>query len=137
MVSGRAIRPKLGGRGIQLLVQGVRLGPGGFLLPPRRSEGSGGSLPFPITDLRGVPPPSPCPREGMKVGKDTHGSLRLSIITLLTLGASLPSPDPSEGGGGGREVGKGDTDLMEAGDKGELEAVSMGSPAWREDDLFH
>ena len=72
----------------------------------------------------------------MKVGEDTRGSLRLSLIMLLTLGASLPSPDPSEGGGGGREVGKGDTDLMEAGDKGELEAVSMGSPAWREEDLF-
>ena len=51
---------------------------------------------------------------------------------LFTLGASLPSPNPSEGGGGGR----GDTDLVEVGDKGGLEAVSMGSPAWREDDLL-
>ena len=57
VVSGGEIRPKLDGRGMQLLVQGVRLGPGRLLLPARRSEGSGGSLPFPITDLRGVPPP--------------------------------------------------------------------------------
>ena len=30
----------------------------------------------------------------------------------------------------------GETDLVEARDKGGLEAVSMGSPAWREDDLL-
>ena len=30
----------------------------------------------------------------------------------------------------------GETDLVEAGDKGGLEAVSMGSPAWQEDDLL-
>ena len=53
---------------------------------------------------------------------------------LFTLGAWLPFPDPSEGGG--REGGGGDTDLVEVGDKGGLEAVSMGSPAWREDDLL-
>ena len=132
VVSGREIRPKLDGRGMQLLFQGVRLGPRGLLPPPRRSEGSGGSLPFPITDLRGVPPLSPCSREGMEVGEDTRGSLTM----LLTLGASLPSPDPSEVGGRGREGCRGDTDLMEVGDKGGLGAVSMGSSAWREEDLL-
>ena len=40
-----------------------------------------------------------------------------------------------------REGGVGETDLVEAGDGGGgggggLEAVSMGSPAWREDDLL-
>ena len=72
----------------------------------------------------------------MGVGEDTRGSLTFSLTMLLTLGASLPSPDPSEGGGTGREGGRGDTDLVEVGDKGELEAVSMVSPAWREDDLL-
>ena len=55
---------------------------------------------------------------------------------LVTIGASLPSPIPSEGAGRGREGGEGETDLVEAGDNGGLEAESMGSPAWREDDLL-
>ena len=36
----------------------------------------------------------------------------------------------------GREGGAGETDFVEAGDKGGLEAVSVGSPEWREDDLL-
>ena len=76
----------------------------------------------------------------MEVAEDTRGSSTFTVIMLFTLGASLPSSDPSEGGGGGggrgREGGGVDTDLVEVGDKGGLEAVSMGSPAWREDDLL-
>ena len=40
----------------------------------------------------------------------------LTALMLATLGASLPSPIPSEGGGRGREGGEGETDLMEAGE---------------------
>ena len=76
-------------------------------------------------------PLSPCSCVGMEVGENTRGSL-----TLTTLGASLPSPSPSKGGGRGREGGVGETDLVEYGDGGGLEAVSMGSPAWRDDDLL-
>ena len=68
-------------------------------------------------------PLSPCSREGMEVGEDTRGSLTFSLTMLLTLGASLPSPDPSEGGGRGREGGRGDTDLVEVGDKGGLDGI--------------
>ena len=91
--------------------------------PPPRSEGAGGCLSFPTKDLGGVPPLSPCSCVGMKVGEDTRAS-----FLLTTLGASLPSPSPSEGGWRGREGGVGETDLVEA--------VSMGSPAWWEDNLL-
>ena len=111
-------------------------GLGGFSLPPAEAREVREASRSPSPTLGVSLPPSTCPREGMEVGEDTRGSLRFSLLMLLTLGASLPFPDPSEGGGGGREGGKGDTDLVEAGDKGGLEAVSMGSPAWREEDLF-
>ena len=72
--------------------------------------------PSPLPTLGVSLPLSPCSREGMEVGEDTRGSLTFTVIMLFTLGASLPSPDPSEGGG--REGGGGDTDLVEVGDKG-------------------
>ena len=72
----------------------------------------------------------------MEVGEGTCSSLTLTTLMFTTLGASLPSPIPSEGGGRGREGGEGETDLVEVGDNEGLEAVSMGSPAWREDDLL-
>ena len=81
-------------------------------------------------------PLSSSSHEGMEVGEGTRGSPTLTALMLATLGASLPSPIPSEGGGRGREGGKGEMDLVEAGDNGGLEAASMGSPAWREDDLL-
>ena len=40
------------------------------------------------------------------------------------------------GRGEGKGRRRGGSDLVEAGDNGGLEAVSMGSPAWREDDLL-
>ena len=67
----------------------------------------------------------------MEVGEDTRGSL-----TLTTLGALLPFPSPSEGGGRGREGGVGETDFVEVGDKGGLGGCFNGSPAWREYDLL-
>ena len=72
----------------------------------------------------------------MEVGEGTRGSSTSNVLMLFRLGALLPSPDPFEGGGRGREGGGGETDLVEVGGKGGLEAVSMGSPAWREDDLL-
>ena len=66
-------------------------------------------------------PLSPCSCVGTEGGEDTRGSL---IFT--TLGASLPSPSPSKGGGKEREGGAGETDLVEAGDKGGWKLFQWG-----------
>ena len=58
-------------------------------------------------------PLSPCLCFGTEGEEDTSGGL-----TFTKLVTSLPSPSPSEGWGVGREGGVGETDLVEAGDKG-------------------
>ena len=136
MVNGGDFRPKLDGRGMNFSSKGSGWGRGGSSLTPAEAREVEAASPSPLPTEGVSLPLSPCSREGMEVGGDTRGSLTFTLTMLLTLGASLPSPDPSEGGGRGREGGRGDTDLVEVGDKGGLEAVSIGSPAWREDVLL-
>ena len=100
VVNGGDFRPKFDGRRMQLLVQGARLGPG--RLPPfphAKAREVEAASPSPLPTVGVSLPLSPCSREGMEVGGDTRGSLTFTLTMLFTLGASLPSPDPSEGGG--------------------------------------
>ena len=72
-------------------------------------------------------------KKKMNIDKTIKHLLRGSLTRSL---APFPRSLRRRGKFLGREGGRGDTDLVEVGDKGGLEAVSTGSPAWREEDLF-
>ena len=103
VVSGGEIRPKLDGRGMQLLVQGFRLGPGRLLPPPRQSEGS-----LPITDLRGVPPPLSMLPQGHG-GRGRHTwfiNIFINNVTYTRGLAPFPGSLRRRGKGKGRRQGR-------------------------------